>query len=272
MTEPGVYLYCLARPAALSRVLGLAGQGVVGVDGPGAVIGLSNVSGVVGVVSEIDIAEFSEQNMQSLPWIAERAERHEMVVGRVMAASPVLPVKFGTVFRSRTSLLEFLDRHSSAIENGLLCLQGKAEWSVKGFLVEARARQIIAAEDEAIVTRRAALSSSPGLRYLQQKQLDRSLENALEEGLARVASALQLALAPHALASCALRCHSSLVTGRVERQVFSASYLLRPDMLDEFRSSVSEQQQAHDMMGLSLELLGPWPPYNFCPDLTGTAS
>jgi hypothetical protein len=271
MTEPGIYLYCLTRPAALPCVRGLARQGLPGVDGPGAVMGL-RVSGVVGVISEVDVDEFSAQNLQSLPWVAERAERHEAVVAQVMAVSPVLPVKFGTLFRSRASLLAFLDRHNPAMEEGLLGLQGKAEWSVKGFLVEDHARQIIAAEDEGIVARRLALSASPGARYLQQKQLDLSLEKALEAGLERVAAALQMALQSHALASCELRRHSSAVTGRAERLIFSASYLLRPDMLDDFRSVLSDQQQAHEILGLSLELGGPWPPYNFCPDLSGSGS
>lgn len=265
----GIYLYCLARPECLSAGGALAGQAWQGVDERYPVTVLRDAD-VVAVIGEVVIAEFSEENLQTLSWIGERASRHEAVVEQVMAAAPVLPVKFGTLYRSRASLLEFLQQHHKSIEQALDQLRGKSEWSVKGYLVEEDARRIIAAEDAEVRTRRAALSSSPGVRYLQQKQLDARIEAALEAGVARVSHDLQQALASHALDASPLRLHASAVTGRAERMVFNGSFLLTPEMLPDFRSALSDQQEAYQVIGLSLELRGPWPPYNFCPNLAET--
>lgn len=269
IAELGVYLYCLARPECLSAVGLLADEGLRGVDERHPVATLCD-GNVVAVIGKVVIADFSERNLQTLSWIGERATWHEAVVTRIMAASPVLPVKFGTLYRSRASLLEFLQQHHKSIEQALDQLRGKSEWSVKGYLVEEDARRIIAAEDTEVQTRRAALSSSPGVRYLQQKQLDARIEAALESGVARVSHDLQQALALHALDFSPLRLHASAVTGRVERMVFNGSFLLTPEMLSDFRSALSEQQEAYQVIGLSLELRGPWPPYNFCPNLSQT--
>lgn len=269
VAELGVYLYCLARPECYSAVGLLADEGLLGVDERYQVAALCDAN-VVAVIGNVVISEFSEQNLQTLSWIGERATRHEAVVTRIMAASPVLPVKFGTIYRSRASLRDFLQQHQKNIETALDRLRDKCEWSVKGYLLEEDVRRIIAAEDPEVQSRRAALAPSPGVRYLQQKQLDARIEVALESGVARVSQDLQQALALHALDSSPLRLHASAVTGRAERMVFNGSFLLTPEMLPDFRSALSDQQEAYQVIGLSLELRGPWPPYNFCPNLSET--
>lgn len=263
----GIYLYCLARPECLVAVKGLAKQGLRGVDEHYPVVAL-NDAGVVAVIGEVVIGDFSDENLQTLSWVGVRGGRHEAVVAWIMDASPVLPVKFGTIFRSRASLAEFLSRHREDMVQALDQLRDKTEWSVKGYLVEEEARRILAAEDPEIRSRRAALSPSPGARYLQLKQLDAMIETALEAGVARVSHDLHQALAPHAVASTALRRHASTVTGRPERMVFNGSFLLSSETLPDFRAALSDQQDTYKVIGLTLELRGPWPPYNFCPALS----
>lgn len=268
----GFYLYCLARPSCLGRVAALGEITLRGVDERYPVTLLTETNAeaqVVAVISEVDIGDFSEENLQTLPWVGERAGQHETVVAEIMETSPVLPVKFGTIFRTHASLAAFMATHRKAIDQALDALRDKTEWSVKGYLEhEDAARQIFAAADPGISLRRSSLSASPGARYLQQKQLDVLIEKALEAGVARVTGDLQQALQQAAVAATQLRCHSSAMTGRPERMVFNASFLLAPDALPEFRRVLAEQQMYDKKMGLSLELRGPWPPYNFCPDLS----
>ena len=271
VASTGIYLYCLARIDCLATVQTLAAQKGLSVDTDYGVAALPS-AGVVAVISEVLLSEFSEANLQDLSWLGERALRHEAVVARIMAVSPVLPVKFGTLYHSRESLKLFMDQHHSAIDQALDKLRDKAEWSVKGYLVGEDARNIIAAEDPDIQARRAAMSPSPGVRYLQQKQLDSKIDAALEGALARISHDLGEALALRAEGAAALRLHASAVTGRAERMVFNSGYLLGPDTIDDFRSALAEQQEAYTPIGLSLELRGPWPPYNFCPELGSTSA
>ncbi len=271
VASTGIYLYCLARIDCLATVQTLAAQKGLSVDTDYGVAALPS-AGVVAVISEVLLSEFSEANLQDLSWLGERALRHEAVVARIMAVSPVLPVKFGTLYHSRESLKLFMDQHHSAIDQALDKLRDRAEWSVKGYLVGEDARNIIAAEDSDIQARRAAMSPSPGVRYLQQKQLDSKIDAALEGALARISHDLGEALALRAEGAAALRLHASAVTGRAERMVFNSGYLLGPDTIDDFRSALAEQQEAYTPIGLSLELRGPWPPYNFCPELGSTSA
>jgi hypothetical protein len=263
----GTYLYCLARSQCLAAVQELAEQGVPGVDERHAVTTLYE-GGVVAVVGDVVVAEFSEENLQTLSWVASRAGRHEAIVASVMESSPVLPVKFGTIFRSRSSLRQFLERHRQDMMQALDQLSDKTEWSIKGYILEQDTRAIIAADDPEIQSLREKMSCSPGARYLQQKQLDAKIDAALEAGLAQAIHGLEQALELPSMASTALRLHSSAITGRSERMVFNGSFLLSPETLPEFLAALSIQQNACEAIGLALELRGPWPPYNFCPDLS----
>ncbi len=269
--ERGIYLYCLARPQCLALLAGASAPRAVDLRFP--VTALADAGAqqqLVAVISEVEIADFSEENLQTLLWVGERAGLHELVVAGVMDSSPVLPVKFGTLFRSHASLAQFMVCHRDAIEQGLDLLHDKAEWSVKAYVLdEELARARFAEEDAGVALRRSTLSDSPGARYLQQKQLDAMVEKALDAGVARTGAALQQALQAQAAASTTLRCHSSTITGRAERLVFNASFLLAPQALPAFNQTLAEQQALCEAIGLGLELRGPWPPYNFCPDLSG---
>ena len=263
----GLYLYCIAESASLPAVNGVLDQAPEGVDLRYPVTRLS-VGGVSAVVGQVLVAEFSEHNLQDLSWLGARASRHEGVVAWAMSASPVLPVKFGTIFSSRESLIAFLARHRGDIAQALDRLRGKAEWSVKGYLDEQQARACFAARDPEIQARLAALPASPGARYLLQKRLDTMMDAALEAGLEGARAEIGQALAARAEASAGLRCHSNAVTGRAQRMVFNASFLLAPENLAEFQAALAEQQQEGEAIGLVFELKGPWPPYNFCPPLS----
>jgi len=266
--EMGIYLYCLARQECLPILRDWVEQDFRGVDDRFQV-GWLVESEVVAVIGEVCIAEFSEENLQTLSWLGVRAGRHEVLVEKVMALSPVLPVKFGTLYRSQASLKEFLERHHKVISQGLDHLHDKTEWSVKGYLVEADARRIISAEDTEIQDRRATLSMSPGVRYLQQKQLDTKIDAMLEARLIQIKHNLYHCLASHAIDSTVLRLHSSAVTGCKDRMVFNGGFLLTSETIDGFRSALLEQQNTYKHIGLTLELRGPWPAYNFCPNIMG---
>lgn len=270
-TDCAIYLYCLARPECLSTLQDLRlAQDLFGVDKRYPVTTLEDgveATSVVAVISEVDSAEFSEANLQDLSWLGPRAQRHEAIVGHVMTVSPLLPVKFGAIFSSRSKLKKFIHQHQVAIVSALDDLRDKAEWSVKGYLIESEALPMLLASDATLQSRLAALSSSPGARYIQQRQLDTATEAVLSTWLTQVTQDIHTALALHAANSSALRCHASTVTGRTERMVFNVSFLLADAAIADFRATITALQTAYHGSGLMLELRGPWPAYNFCPTL-----
>ena len=269
-----LYLYCLAGSAwdwarESERVAAfdmLTREGLRGVDERHP-IQMLHAEGIVAVCSAVQASDFVDENMQQLQWLAPRAMRHDSVVAGVMRVAPVLPVRFGTLFHGRHSLLAFLERHHADMLWRLEQLRDKSEWSVKGYLDEERVRRVQTDTDPALRSRGGALSNSLGIRFLQQKQLDEAVERAIQAHVTRCADEVQQGLAAHAVASNMLRCHGSASSGHAERMVFNISFLVDRQRLGVFRDEVWVRCDGMARTGLSLEMSGPWPPYNFCDEL-----
>ena len=73
--------------------------------------------------------------------------------------------------------------------------------------------------------------------------------------LAAVAAEVNKSLRRHAVSTVPL--HNEQVTGIT----LSASYLVERQLWEEFRDAVSDEREKHP--ALSIELTGPWPPYDF---------
>ena len=73
--------------------------------------------------------------------------------------------------------------------------------------------------------------------------------------LAAVAAEVNKSLRRHAVSTVPL--HNEQVTGIM----LSASYLVERQLWDEFREAVNDEREKHPT--LSIELTGPWPPYDF---------
>ena len=53
------------------------------------------------------------------------------------------------------------------------------------------------------------------------------------------------------------------MTGKAERMVFNAAFLVHADKLDAFKNTLDDSAGELETKGLRLEYSGPWPPFNF---------
>lgn len=271
-SETGVYLYCLARPECLaSNFFSPSEQQMAGVDVqfPVTAMHLDKI-GLVAVISQVILSDFSDSNLQDLNWLGPRARTHESVVQEVMQLSPVLPVKFGTIYRSNSGLADFINHNGAVILQALHQVHGKAEWSVKAYIDEARVRVFVTETNPEIQQLTARLSVSPGLRYMQQKQVDLRVETALSGWASEVAGKIEEILAPNAVGISTLKLHSSAMSGRPERMIYNGGFLLDNSNINSFENVIQQFQSRYESSGLILELRGPWPPYHFCPSLSAS--
>jgi hypothetical protein len=259
-----LYLFCFARTDLVGEVEGGSAEGC------GALSLFRRFPDVCAVVSEIPEEDFcgpgAEARMQDLAWVAPRALRHEAVVERVMRHSPVLPVRFGTLFSSQEHLAEFLDLHQKTIARFLEQVSGQDEWSVKGLLDRRRAAQSLiyanlAAGQEQLAT------LSPGKRYFREQRVraatERELSLWLKETCRQVASGL-ISQASN-FCECPVVLRETAENG-VER-VLNWAFLLPRSATRAFRAQIGEVNAHHAQNGLAFELSGPWPPYRFVPPL-----
>jgi hypothetical protein len=277
--------YAFAQPECRVQEIG------PGID-PRFVVELMHEGQVAAVVSRVGLDQFVPERLQGktaedIQWLGTIAARHNEIICRAAASSAVLPLRLGTLFHSRDSLLASLRRLRSTVAEFLTRLGCRQEWGVKLYLAKDRPAPIPGhvgpprphylsrpnpslAEDSPVVgaTRTAgAILATSGTAYLARKraQLDRRREE--RQRIHRTIQDVERRLADKAEQSCRIRNLPSSLTGRAEEMVFNAAFLLPSSMQTNWLETVQDVFRDVQNEDLLLEVSGPWPPYHFCPAL-----
>jgi hypothetical protein len=216
------------------------------------------------LVSPVAPSEFDQpgldSRLQEAAWLEEKIRAHEQVLERVLGRSPVVPFRFCTVYRTREALRAFLAEHHSELETALARITGKVERGVKAFADRSRlAQATMATTEDSVVEGR-----SGGRAYLEQRLAEqRNKEEIGRIGLELIEK-VHARLDQEAEESTFLPLQTRDVSGRPDDMLMNAAYLV------EAGSPGLERALAHlrrDLgpLGISFELTGPWPPYNFVP-------
>jgi len=226
------------------------------------------------VVCEVRREEFcgpeAELRMQQLSWVAQRAVRHEAVIEEVMAHSPVLPARLGTLFSSANALTKFVDQHREAITLFLERVADHGEWSVKGWFDRKQAQAAVLSAR--LSTQQEQLSTlPPGTRHFAEQRLRRDIEIELSAWLERTGRNLAADLTSYSadFRECAIAgAHSE--SGIAE--MLNWAFLLPKSAIVPFQEYVERANLDHQSQGLLLQLSGPWPPFRFVPVLSATGA
>jgi hypothetical protein len=186
----------------------------------------------------------------------ENVLAHEFVNETVMREFTVIPMSFGTVFRSEDDVSELLRSTYEAFSDVLEKMQDKIEFGVKVLWDREKVIANIEQENEEVsrlkdeITRNASSST-----YFARMQLGRLVEAALEDMGNRYVSDIHEVLKAAAVAS-----RSNKPIG--DRMIMNAAFLVeRPSerTFDELVKGISRRYE--DL--LTFKYTGPWPPYNF---------
>jgi len=262
MNAEPIYLFCFARSDLLHTIEG------TGVDGRSSLF-LLPYREIVAVLSMVALEEFqgetAETRMHDLAWLGPRACRHEEVVERAMCHSPVMPVRLGTVFHSLARLEDRLKKHYDAIRLFLDQVCDKEEWSVKGFLDEKEAGRKY--YSRMLDVRAGQLSSSAGMRYLQEQRLRAESEKELRRRLKEVCQDVAGDLDLIAVDSCVRNVLHGESTGNDRVMIVNWAFLVPRSAVAQFRMLIERANAQCQPLELVFVLSGPWPPYSFCPVL-----
>jgi hypothetical protein len=168
----------------------------------------------------------------------------------------VIPMSFGTVFRSEDDVSELLRSTYQAFSDVLDKMQDKIEFGLKVLWDRERVVANLERENDEIrrlkdeISRHTASST-----YFARMQLGRLIESALEDMTNRYVADIHEALKPVAVAS-----RSNKPIG--DRMILNAAFLVDRASEQLFDERVKETSRKYEEL-LTFKYSGPWPPYNF---------
>ncbi len=240
--EAGKYVYCIIRSQKECDF----GQFGIG-DGNGRVYTV-HFGDLAAVVSDTPIRIYDPTRANVLA--------HEFVNETVMREHTVIPMSFGTLFRTEDDIVELLRSTYGAFDDVLGKISGKVEYGLKVLWDRERVVASIEQANEEIRRLRDEINRNErSSTYFARMQLGRLIESALEyEGGVYVRD-IHDSLRPAAVSS-----RTNKPIG--DRMILNAAFLVHRDEEREFDHAVREVSRRYEPL-LTFRYTGPWPPYNF---------
>jgi hypothetical protein len=236
----------------------------IGVGSAGvALLDAGPISGVFSILPEETYGEAAWQEHGDDPeWLAQVATEHERVLDALVKDTDVLPLRLPAMYRDEAHLHDVLAHQATLFEAVLDALHDHLEWSVHLYHV---------GRAEPPDTERA----SNGRDYLRRKSqalADRDVDRKEREQLVRDAYAT---LADASRSSVVNRPQDSVLNGRREPMLLNSAHLVNRRHERFFIAAVEEAAGRLAASGITIEVTGPWPPYNFIDlgtDVVGASS
>lgn len=186
----------------------------------------------------------------------ENALAHEHVIENVMKSHTIIPMSFGTVFRTDDDIREVLKSIYPSLKDVLKQMSGKLEFGLKvswdrDHVIEElkRGNDEIARFQQEL--NRKHLQST----YFARMQLGRMIDKALAERAADYVKEIYDGLR---LACVASRDNKPIG----DKMILNAAFLIRRERETEFDAAVNVIAKTFGDR-LNFKYTGPWPPYNF---------
>ncbi|MDO8127624.1 MAG: GvpL/GvpF family gas vesicle protein [Candidatus Brocadiales bacterium] len=267
MKNPYLYVYCLCKdssPLHVLRLRGIESEPVLLLPHGGLIVAYSSVAWK---------AASLRKQAKEVSWIMSRVGEHERVVEEIMRNYAILPMKFLTLFRSERSLLNTLEPHLPVLLHYLEHIHGKEEWALKVYSNEAKGLKHLQESDAYIREMNRKTFGTHGERYLHMKRMEELTHEGFANALHGIVEDIYETLINLSEEGKAINAYGRTVTERGEEDVvFNGAFLVSKQKFKTFREKVKSLKERHRPWGLSFELTGPWPPYNFCPNMEETVS
>ena len=236
----GRYVYCIIRASQSLKF------GAIGMDDQWADVYTINFKDMAAVISDIPLAPLDSTR--------ENVLAHERVNETVMREHTVIPMSFGTIFKTREDIVELLRSAYDAFADVLSKMQDKLEFGLKVLWDRDEIVRAIETEDEDIHRLKTEISSQKGSTYFARMQYGRLIDGALQQRSERYVAEFFQGLRDVSVASRVNRAIG-------DKMIMNAAFLVQRDQEPAFDKRIKEIASRFDK--LTFKYTGPWPPYNF---------
>jgi gas vesicle protein GvpL/GvpF len=236
----GKYVYCIVRS---TKKLGF---GPIGLGNEPADCSTVNFKDLAAVVSDVPVGVLDPTR--------ENVLAHQRVNETVMREFTVLPMSFGTVFKTSDDIVELMRSAYDAFGDVLIKMQDKFEFGLKVLWDRDLVVREIEEQDEDVRRLKGEIQSQKGSTYFARMQYGRLIDAALQQRSERYVAEIFNALRDVSVAS-----RSNKPIG--DKMIMNAAFLVSRDKESAFDATVKEIGSRYDK--LNFKYTGPWPPYNF---------
>ena len=234
---------------------------------------------VAALTSRVGLDQFDMAKLQEgtadFPWLSKVAVRHHEIIAAAARHAPVLPMRLGIFFASRSSLIAKLIPYAAKATEFLRYVEDRQEWAVKIYIDEDRAEKAIPGNPPHVrptmgtwcpsLTSIDEARPGGGTQYLLAKGLRGERRRQVQTTVGQAVLTAEARLQGMTDSWQRLRPLPTTLTNRLEKMVWNGAFLLSKSILPSFQAACEQLGNELAPGGLIVELTGPWPAYHFCP-------
>ena len=268
-TGEGYYAYAVVRARAGGSGGAMPLDGII----PGVAVEALSYRDIWVIYSAAPLSVFGqaelEQYLQEASWVRERVIAHQSVLTGLLRYYTVLPFKFCTVYLSKDGITATLDANYATFDKTLRELEGSTEWGVKVYCdLSVFAKEVEQSSEMLRAQREALASAKPGTAYFLRKKLDQAALREAESVITRRVQEIHTQLTQNARRALLNKAQTSSEHGHSDEMFMNAAYLVADSNWPVFRAAIYDVLPMLKKQGITVELTGPWPPYNFAAEST----
>ena len=262
-----LYVYCIAEAGPANEMLSESSPPAIE---DGAAVELIDAGNLAAIVSSVPSTSYDEmslaEHLTDPSWTALRAMRHENVVEHFAKRTSVVPLRFGTIYLERARIETMLSDNNLRLTALLERLRNREEWGVNVYLDKNLLMATITSLSPRLkdLTERAA-NASPGESYLLKKRIETMKADEARIETNRAIAEIEKELGAKSVDARRLRVLKVEGTEHGELKAKFA-FLIQRSEFQNFQSAAEKIARKLKSGGISLELTGPWPAYNFAGD------
>lgn len=193
-----------------------------------------------------------QEHADDVAWLGDVAQAHHTVLQEAVVRGDVVPLRLPGLHPDESALRHAFQDRIDTVKQAMARVHNRWEWGVKAY----HAERASGSDEESV-------AATSGREYLGRRIAEKRARESSAERIASTVRAVVDRLASTAVEVVENAPQDPALSGRAEPMVLNAAFLVERVRSDDFVDDVGKSSRCCADEGLSLEVNGPWPPYNF---------
>lgn len=224
---------------------------------------------ITAIGSDVREEEYSEEVIKDkmnndMEWLQEKAMHHHDVLAALQNKYTVIPMKFCTIYKSKSSMEQQIGASRKKINDSFLKVMGNEEWNLKIYYDGTKLKEHLRNSHPGIAAKKEEIRKlPPGRQFFEKRKLDQHLDQEVEREINKRCEDIHNQLTQFSDYSTVKKNLSKEVTGKIYDMSWNSVYLIPLPQVEAFLEDIQEKKQSYEEFGLQMEASGPWPAYHF---------
>lgn len=222
------------------------------------------------VVSDAPINQFTGKEMKDRiendpQWLERSLRCHHNTIVKAGVMGPIIPMKFGMLFKTKRSFEAMLKNYYEEFKNLLAELKNKQELGVKVYLNRKKIIEQLKSEDKELKRfEKRKNKLAEGMKWYMERKIEAAISEKLHEKIERcleeIIEVLEQ-LAEKVAINDLPASHDEETSGK--NIILNSACLTGSENAKSFKEHLEKSLAEFYRSGFTIEISGPWPPYNF---------